>query len=315
MALPTTVKRKQGELDRYGVVLLAVPDPTVDWSLYDIEVQQAPDSAGAPDTGSAETILRRAPVARSGTPITISLPNDATRRHWRWRHVRVGYDAGAWSEWLHTPAVTGTQGAKPVLLPADVGADDAAQDRKKAWTDGAYALRASDTVGKDAYDDLYVGSSKTVKVGTTASPGTITKTLRVPFSNLLPGSSAALWTTGLSSILPNAINTTLTCRCSFVMPKGVTVTQLAVRMNRNDATNDVAVAKLYSADDSATATLLATCTHTGTGQSTVTAALSQVVGNEYYIVSLDLKGFAANNDAYMMYFEVTYTMPSYDKGY
>jgi hypothetical protein len=315
MALPSTVARKQGQIERYGVVLLAVPDPTVDWSLYDLEIQQAPDSAGAPDTGNAETILRIPPAARSGTPVTITLPNDATRRHWRWRHVRTGYDAGAWSEWLHTPAITGTQGAKPVALPADVGADDAAQDRKKAWTDGAYALRAADNVGKEAFDDLYVGSSKTVKVGVAAAPGSITKTLRVPFSNLLPAFSTASWTTGVTSILPGTANTLLTCRCSFVLPKGVTVTQLAVRMSRADATNDVAEAKLYAADDSAVATLLATCTHTGTGKSTVTASLSQVVGNEYYIVDLSLLGFAHNNDAFMMYFEITYTMPSYDKGY
>jgi hypothetical protein len=312
MALPSTVARKQGQIERYGVVLLAVPDPTVDWSLYDLEIQQAPDSAGAPDTGNAETILRIPPAARSGTPVTITLPNDATRRHWRWRHVRTGYDAGAWSEWLHTPAITGTQGAKPVALPADVGADDAAQDRKKAWTDGAYALRAADTVGKEAFDDLYVGSSKTVKVGTVASPATITKTIRLPFGEFVPALSTYAWTFGTTYLYDGtATGSSQVFIGPLVLPRGVTITTVSAHLYRAaNVAGNVATMDLYK-DGSAIASVDAS---PSTGFTDPSASISQLVGTENYVLYVTLQQVGVG-DTRFAWADITYTMPSYDKGY
>jgi hypothetical protein len=181
-------------------------------------------------------------------------------------------------------------------------------------SDGKYTLKASDTVGKETDDDLFIGPTKTVKVGTVASPLSITKTLRIPFAECLAANNLTEYTTGLTSVLPRLANTTAFLRASVLLPKGVTITVFRARMNRDDATNDVAEAKLYRVNDDATASPLATATHTTTGLATVSASLSQLVGDESYTAQVELKGFAVNNDAFLVFFEIEYTMPDYSRG-
>jgi hypothetical protein len=233
------------------------------------------------------------------------------RWHYRWRHTGLGVDPGAWSAWMSAkPALLSRQ----VLLAALNNTSVYPLLRSEQLSDGKYALKASDTIGKETDDDLFISATKTVKVGTVASPSSITKTLRVPFAECIPSNSAQAYTTGLSSILPLNANELITLRSSIVLPKGVTITVFRARMLREDATNDVAEAKLYRVNDDATASLIATATHTGTGLSTVSAALTQLVGDQSYTSQVQLKGFAQNNDAFFVWCEIEYTVPSYDKG-
>lgn len=290
----------------YGIVLSITPTDNT----YPIELYRAPDDgAGNPDTGNAILADSRL-FAAHGDVFADMLPNDNAKRFYRWRHVVAGGTAGSYTAWVW---------ARPDFLPQTYTQPKTlvVPLRSMPLADGSTNLAAQDATGQTAAADVYVPTANTVKVGTLATPSALTKTLRIPFAQFMPAATTTAnnYSTGLSSILPLTANTVAFFRASTVLPKGVTVTQLAMRASRNDATNDFAEATLYSSDDSAAATLLATCTHTGTGKSTVTAALSQLVGSEYYIIQVQLNGFSVANHAFLQYCELTYTMPSYDKGY
>jgi len=186
--------------------------------------------------------------------------------------------------------------------------------RTQDFTDGKYALKASDTAGKETNDDLFIGSTKTLKVGTVASPSTITKTIRIPFGECLAADDTVGYTTNNVAIFARIANTLITVRCAIVMPPGVTITAFKARLYRATV-NDTAEAILYRINADQTEGLLATCTHSGTGTTTVSASLTETVGGEAYTGRIQLKGVSANTDAAYMWIELDYTIPSYDKGY
>ena len=180
--------------------------------------------------------------------------------------------------------------------------------------DGKYALKASDTVGKETDDDLFIGATKTVKVGTVASPSAITKTLRIPSQECVPANDTQKWSFTFSVVAPNAVNTNCQLQGSVVLPAGVTITAFRARLFRN-TTNDTATAQLARiASD--TSSSLGVLTHAGTGCQTLSASLSELVApGQTYAVDINLKGVAFAVDAKLGWIEVDYTMPSYDKGY
>jgi hypothetical protein len=180
--------------------------------------------------------------------------------------------------------------------------------RTQDFTDGGYAVRAADTAGKEAFDDLYLLSTKTVKVGTVASPASITKTIRIPHPELVPVQDVQAWEFAIEYVRPRVAGT-LGMFCSVVLPKGVTITNFRVRHYRND-TGDQATASLNR-----DLTQIAQNNHNSTGWLTQTASLSQVVGDEAYTVEVFLWAVGTAADARHAWIELDYTMPSYDKGY
>jgi hypothetical protein len=186
--------------------------------------------------------------------------------------------------------------------------------RTSPFDDGKYALKAADTAGKETDDDLFIASSKTVKVGTVASPASLSKTLRIPHTELLPESSAQSWFVLNAFTRPNTANVVVILRGAVVLPKGVTITDVAARMYRQSSTNDQAACAVVRINDDGTTTGLATINHSGTGWNTNSQSVSQLVGDEAYSIEVQLRGQAAVTDARFMWLEITYTMPSYDKG-
>ena len=73
-----------------------------------VELQRAPDSSGVP--GTPVTIANLPPIPRTGAFYTDTLPFDGAKRYYRFRHIRTGWTAGAWSPY--------TRGAIPVFLDA-----------------------------------------------------------------------------------------------------------------------------------------------------------------------------------------------------
>jgi hypothetical protein len=102
MALATTLlgKARPDVPDTmYGVMLHLTPNPTrID---LQIEVQRAPDLAGAPDTGNAISLdTHVGPFPPTGGRFIDPLPNDGAKRWYRARHVGESVDAGAWTAWV-----------------------------------------------------------------------------------------------------------------------------------------------------------------------------------------------------------------------
>lgn len=93
MAIPTDIVKRDGVQTLAGTVIALFPSDTD----YDIEIQRAPDSAGSPDVGNAESI-----AITPGEQQTYidELPTDGDPRHYRIRHVRTGETASDWTPWV-----------------------------------------------------------------------------------------------------------------------------------------------------------------------------------------------------------------------
>jgi hypothetical protein len=182
-----------------------------------------------------------------------------------------------------------------------------------AFDDGFIALKASDTVGKETNDDLFVSDTKTVKVGTVASPSVKTKTIRIPAQECVPSVNTEIWFIGGSYLTSNDLNE-CDMVASLVMPKGVTLTKVRARMYRN-AVGDLAVTTVVRSDDTGAQTAIATLTHNTTGWQTVEATLSQLIGDEMYTLIVNVDPVASTADARFLWFEAEYTMPDYSKSY
>jgi len=215
---------------------------------------------------------------------------------------------------------TGTQGPaynrmERFSAEPDQGDETTGRRRRAApYDDGGYALRANDAAGKEATDDLWVLSTKMLKVGSVASPASLTKVpARLNYSDLIPNNDGTLWDIATGYIANNSAGVSELFNGSFKFAAGVTITQVALRSFRQNVT-DVASATLYRVGDSGSRTSVATFIWAaGTGYATFTASISELVGTAGYELEIELNGAAAG-DARFVWYEVTYTMPSYDKG-
>jgi len=80
----------------YGVALNLIPG---DASLP-IEVQRAPDSAGAPNVGSAVSLGSCGPFPLGGGVYFDPRPANASVWWYRARHISDAFDSGDWTNWV-----------------------------------------------------------------------------------------------------------------------------------------------------------------------------------------------------------------------
>ncbi len=142
---------------------------------------------------------------------------------------------------------------------------------------------------------------------------TLTKTLTIPFGELIPESDLTQWlifTTGY--IGSRLLNVQQIFWGSVVLPRGVTITAVRARVYRN-AAGDMADVLLWRST-STSATTLAHLTGATGGWTVQSASLSDLVGTEEYYIEVDLLATASLADARFAFVEIDYTMPSYDKG-
>jgi len=98
-----------------------------------------------------------------------------------------------------------------------------------------------------------------------------------------------------------------------VLPAGVTVTAVRFRGYRQTVSDTSNCTFIRVEND--TTTTLSTLTHATTGWATVSASLTEgVSAGRTYVIQVGLVGVAAAADGRFGWFEVDYTMPSYDKG-
>jgi hypothetical protein len=306
MAIPQKfLDGNQPESHGIGINMIPGDPPT-----FQVELQRAPDD-GSGGPGAFATIATLPPLGAAATYIDL-LPNDNAFRHYRWRHIGPGYDPSP----LWSPIARG----KPVRLegPAALGGLISLYPivRNKPMSDGKYALKASDMVGKETDDDLFISTTKTLKVGTVASPGSLTKVLRFHCAELVPLSDIDAWgfSTGAQYVAPRVANTTLFLLGPLPIPKGVTLTKIRVRHFRASS-SDVSVTRLYRRNSDDTTTELASITHASTGWLSNETSVSQLVGDEGYAITVELKGVSGALDAKWGWCEMDYTMPDYSKGY
>lgn len=309
-------------LDKYETpILLAQPSIPVPWvsygvvvsitptdNTYQIEVYRAPDDgAGNPDVGNAVLVDTRL-YAAHGDVLADALPNDNAKRFYRWRHVVAGGTAGSYTAWVW---------ARPDFLPQTYPQQKTLTVplRSMPFADGSTNLAAQDATGQTATGDVYVLNSKTVKVGSLASPSTITKTMRITAASFRPATDGTdKWQFPLRDASPLTANVLMTQLASLILPPGVTMTAMRARYTRVTV-NDTAQLILYRITVPTQANV-ATLTHAGTGIVTDTASISEFVGTSTttYWLKAALKGIANSTDAAFEYAEIDYTMPSYDKG-
>lgn len=79
--------------EEYGIPLSLLPADT----RFHMEVERAPEAAGAPDTGAA---VIRGVFPGTQEVLVDHLPNDGLGRWYRSRHVLDGWTASAWTEWF-----------------------------------------------------------------------------------------------------------------------------------------------------------------------------------------------------------------------
>jgi hypothetical protein len=182
-----------------------------------------------------------------------------------------------------------------------------------ALADGKFTLKASDTLGRETDDDLFLLNTKTVKVGTAASPSALTKTHRVTHAEFTAATEGTFWEYRHGYLKPHTITGVQTYKAPLHLPKGVTLTQIAARFYRN-AVGDTAYLEIGKTGDIGTGSVLASVTHDTTGWQTKTAVLNELVGDDAYILGASLNALVADTDARLAWVELTYTMPDYSKG-
>lgn len=275
--LPPTLQRVNTGL-RVGVYPSSDP-------LCEIELHRATQGS----TGTFSVLSRWSQHAGQGIlQFDDRVPDDGLTRYYKAKSVRSGY-----TDSTFTPPVSG----KPTLLTLN---------------QTATPPLSGTPIGVSGW----LSTAATWRVGSPGTPASVTKKIRIPHAEFVPESAAESYFFSLGYLRPNTANTVLTCRGAAVLPKGVTVTAVRARMYRTSATNDSAQCAFVRLNDDGTQTSVATVSHAGTGWATAAATgLSQLVGDEGYVLETQLLGKAAVTDARLMWAELEYTMPSYDKGY
>jgi hypothetical protein len=153
MALPNTYPKEQVPApgQAAGLSVSIVPGDTT----FQIELQRTvDDGAGAPNAGVAEVVAQLPPAPLTGIVFTEDLPMDNVLRFYRYRHIRLGYTAGAWSSWSNgkvpgivtIPAQRAAEPRPTNTHPAG-GTIPGGNPRGYEFGDGMFAVKAVNNIG------------------------------------------------------------------------------------------------------------------------------------------------------------------------
>lgn len=301
---------------QYGIVVAVTPtDPT-----QTVELHRQGDSGGAPDGN--DVLVDSRLFKKSGDMFVDPFPNDNTKRWYRARHVlNPGETAGAYSGWV---------GAKPDKLPDTFPQLNAivVNDRAVPMTDGNTSLAAQDSTGQTSAGHIYVPAANTVKVGTAASPSSLSKTIRVAAGMFVPNDDTTKWdfqsTAAIMGVAPyggwisnHNTGTYDYYGCPLVFPQGVTLTGGVARIwGAHTSVNQIVTVNLWRLEsDVATNVGTMSATNPNGWQNNSVVISELVTSARHYVATLELKGNVGNAEVRFQYLDITYTMPSYDKGY
>lgn len=282
MAFPDGAERYEdgAGVQPYGVILGVYPSSS---PLFNVELQRS---------STASTWAKIAEFGgwnyRGAFQYKDVLPNDNINRSYRARHTQRAYTAGSW---------TATVTAKPIELP-----------------DGD--IPTPPLSGKGINVPIYLSSGVTMNVGSVSAAGSITKTLRIPYTEMRPTVAGEPYQIGGGYLHPNSVAATRTYMTAVVLPRGVTLTAYRMRTYQVSTVTDSAQSYLEQGSstggNSTMATLISESSLAGAWQ-TYASTLAQVVGEETYVIKVQLYSSASATDTRLLWHELDYTMPSYDK--
>lgn len=296
MALPTSMTRNQLPVTKSGIVVgvFASTDP-----LDDLELWRS--SQFASTASSLWHVTRVPPSTTPSYTIPIAMPVSTRYQYFKARSQKLGFNPSTF-----TPIVR----AKPVIFSQYPSSPNVPTNRNKAV---------------ELPVPILMNAAKTMEVGAPSqvTPTTfITKTIRIPHSELVPGQSVYTWTMTQYAARPGTANTLAIFFGSVVLPKGVTLTAFRTRMRRQTTADDVKCIFSKSTDSVSGTfcsldydTLASTATGWRTFSSTLASTVSALVGDQAHSIQVEVRGVAAAANSEWGWCEVDYKMPRYDKAY
>lgn len=163
--------------------------------------------------------------------------------------------------------------------------------------------------------DVFVSSSKTIKVGTQPTTGTVTKIHRIRWEDGIPDTASQAYT-NLTGFVATASTATIGLQAPVILPSGVKVTKFRIRSHKT-ITGDEILALFAKVNSTGGNTNLSTANNSGaTGWVTTTGgAVSETIStsfNYYCRISLN-PGTGSSGSPRFMHWEFIYTMPDYQK--
>lgn len=293
MALPTALTANTLRYAQSGIVVGMTPSTGT--PRFGIELQISTQSSTA-STAWQSVFLN--PTSAQYI-YTFLAPLSTRSFSFRARHFLTGYSNGPF---------TGTVSAKPGLLPEII--------------QPLTPLLNNKSNVEIAGGDIWLSSGKTAKVGTQQSAGTITKTIRfsadtfIPLTNVSSTAVASI-SRGIGTLTLQVSTKRVSLNALYVMPKGSVITKYSARGRRGStaAKNEI---QFYAISTAGAATSLVTLTfNSGVVQTLNSTTLSQTVSDaNYFIARSTMKASTgAATQPQLLYTEIEYKMPSYDKQY
>lgn len=213
--------------------------------------------------------------------------------YFRARHpAQPGYSAGAFTPTVSArPTVLGT--IQPPILPQ---------------------MTYQGNVEMPSGSDVFVSSSKTVKVGTQQTTGTVTKKQRIMAAQMVAEASTMSWMFFSGAAINSGTTLTLTGQATVTLTPGVQVTAFRFRSYR-ETTNDVVSATFRRVGSTGGVVNLSSGIQATSGFVTTTGgAVAETISTQYtYSVRASINPSSVRQNARFLLWELEYKMPSYDR--
>jgi len=154
----------------------------------------------------------------------------------------------------------------------------------------------------------------TIEPDATPYGGAITKTIVIPFAELIPSTDSEDWAIGASAyIRPGSAATNRNFQSAVALTPGAIITGFSIRGYRVDA-NDIVQGILNKINASGTCTMISSMTQAALGWVTTSSGvLSETVGAQPYAIAITLRGDAAAANGRFAYATLTYTVADFGK--
>ena len=115
---------------------------------------------------------------------------------------------------------------------------------------------------------MYFSPTNPISIGTVATPTTVTKTVRIPYTMLQVVGAGDDVVLAKGYVHPASVPAHMDLEGHFVFPRGVTVTAWRARAYRASV-NETVICQLHRLSDTGANTILDTLTHNTTGWTTL----------------------------------------------
>lgn len=284
MSLPTSMVSGFGFRFRSGIIIGLTPSTG---KQFRVELQRSTQFASTASSLWTSFLLDPTSALYRFQDV---LPLSTRTYYYKARHTALGYGAG-----LFTAIVN----AKPALFP----------EIQRPIVPNVNSKGDVEIAG-----NLWMTSSKTAKVGTIQTTGTITKTHRIRFEDGFPDSSTQLLSVLNGYVIPGS-SRTVGLQAAVLLTPGVRVTKMRIRSFRG-STGDQILANFTRVSSTGGTLSLSTANVSGaTGWITTTGgAVSETISTQYsYYTRVVLNKAGTTGEVRFMFWEFLYAMPDYQK--